>query len=87
LRPPNAGTGGSGLQQQLVMERRFRNRRLIRQIGEDEGRLVLRERVSTQRGRLVETNTEQESPEPVATSGDTLTNCIEVVTIRSSPVV
>jgi DNA methylase len=27
-RPSNAGTGGSGLQQQLVMERRLRNRRL-----------------------------------------------------------
>jgi hypothetical protein len=42
LRASSSSPGGSGLQQQLVMERRLRNRRLVRQIGEDEGRLVLR---------------------------------------------
>jgi hypothetical protein len=39
---PAAPRGLSGLQQQVVTEKQLKNRRLVRQIGEDEGRLVLR---------------------------------------------
>jgi hypothetical protein len=49
---PAAPVAGSGLLKHQVVERQLRNRRLIRQIAEDEGRLVLRAVVDSEQATM-----------------------------------